>query len=54
MTDEHNAYRAIGSEFAGHGTMTHSAVQYCQTHPLDSITTAGFELARELKRWSRR
>ena len=38
MTDEHNAYRAIGSDFAGHGTMTHSAVQYCQTHPLDSIT----------------
>lgn len=28
MTDEHNAYRAIGSEFAGHGTTTHSAGQY--------------------------
>ncbi len=28
MTDEHNAYRAIGGEFAGHGTTTHSAGQY--------------------------
>ena len=28
MTDEHNAYRAIGNEFAGHGTTTHSAGQY--------------------------
>ena len=28
MTDEHNAYRAIASEFAGHGTTTHSAGQY--------------------------
>ena len=27
--------------------------QYCQAHPLDSITTAGFELAKELRRRSR-
>jgi transposase-like protein len=28
MTDEHNAYRSIGGEFARHGTTTHSAGQY--------------------------
>ena len=26
--------------------------QYCSAHPLDSITTAGFKLAQELKRRS--
>lgn len=44
MTDEHSAYRAIASEFAGHGTTTHSAGQYVDLNDrrIHSNTVEGY------------
>jgi transposase-like protein len=44
MTDEHAAYRSIGSEFAGHGTTTHSAGQYVDLNDrtIHSNTVEGY------------
>lgn len=39
MTDEHMAYPAIGAEFAGHGTVNHSANEYARSAGFYHINT---------------
>ncbi len=42
MTDEAPAYKAIGDEFAGHGTVNHSAEEYVRAYFWHTNTAEGY------------
>ena len=42
MTDESTVYPAIGREFAGHGTVNHSAEEYVRAHFWHTNTVEGY------------
>ena len=42
MTDEHSGYKAVGSEFTGHGVVTHSKGEYVRAGVFHTNTIEGY------------
>jgi transposase-like protein len=42
MTDEHSGYKAVGKEFVGHGTVSHSTGEYGRKGVFHTNTVEGF------------